>query len=381
MSYRIADIKKLANKFNEDNTYAENLRNIESLRNSFVEYYTIDKIRDLKLEEYVCGRKKAKYNDYRTFCYRIEYELNVLGSMKGSYASKFGIYWNTSLNDYECNPKYGTSKDEVFSNVKASIISLLEYAKKENLQKIEESKIANAFKYKLIATYYPDRYLPISSLDHIEEFLKKLNIPFNKKDLFITKQEKLRTFKDKIPQMKDWNLYKYMSFLYQVIKTDIAANNELDHELINKINSQKLSDKDIDETKIKEPKQVFVKGSLTFARSPQVSSYALKKANHMCEIDNGHASFIRRNDGLRYTEPHHLIPMSMQDEFNPINLDIPENIVSLCSNCHNEIHYGKNANSLIKKLYEMRKDALSAKGINISLKELLSFYRKNGGNT
>lgn len=380
MTYTIKDIKKLAQQFNEENTNSEILKKKEAIRQSFVEYYTIDKIRDLKKEEYVCGRKKAKYNDYRTFCYRIEYELNVLGSMKGSYANKFGIYWNTSINDYECNPKYGTSKDEVFSNVKASIISLLEYAREENLQKIEESKIANAFKYKLIATYYPDRYLPISSLNHIEEFLTKLGIPFEKKDCFIVKQEKLRTFKDKIPTMKDWSLLEYMTFLYQVIKTDTdthkAVNNELDIKLINEIKSKKIVDKDICEYEPKEPQQIFVKGVNTFARSLQVSRYALKKANHMCEIDNSHFSFIRKNDGLKYTEPHHLIPMSMQEKFYPINIDIPENIVSLCSNCHNEIHYGKNANRLIEKLYEMRKDALAAKGITITLKELLSIYQK-----
>lgn len=201
-----------------------------------------------------------------------------------------------------------------------------------------------------------------------------------RKIVFIVKQEKLRTFKDKIPTMKDWSLLEYMTFLYQVIKTDIdthkAVNNELDIKLINEIKSKKIVDKDICEYEPKEPQQIFVKGVNTFARSLQVSRYALKKANHMCEIDNSHVSFIRRNDGLLYTEPHHLIPMSMQEKFYPINIDIPENIVSLCSNCHNEIHYGKNANRLIEKLYEMRKDALAAKGITITLKELLSIYQK-----
>ena len=66
--------------------------------------------------------------------------------------------------------------------------------------------------------------------------------------------------------------------------------------------------------------------------------------------------------------------MAYQDEFS-VSLDIEENIISLCSNCHNEIHYGKSAHQLIEKLYYERKEHLKRKGIDISLDQLLSFYK------
>jgi len=59
-----------------------------------------------------------------------------------------------------------------------------------------------------------------------------------------------------------------------------------------------------------------------------------------------------------------------------VNLDRPENIVSLCSSCHNEIHYGKNADQLITYLYHQRKDLLKSKGIDITLEQLLMMYHK-----
>lgn len=65
--------------------------------------------------------------------------------------------------------------------------------------------------------------------------------------------------------------------------------------------------------------------------------------------------------------------MAYQDKFE-YSIDIEENIVSLCSNCHNEIHYGENARNLIEKLYYERKSLLEKKNIYISLEELLSFY-------
>ena len=65
--------------------------------------------------------------------------------------------------------------------------------------------------------------------------------------------------------------------------------------------------------------------------------------------------------------------MAYQDRFD-YSIDIEENIVSLCSNCHNEIHYGENTKELIKKLYYERKALLEKKHIYVSLAELLSFY-------
>ena len=86
-----------------------------------------------------------------------------------------------------------------------------------------------------------------------------------------------------------------------------------------------------------------------------------------------HPTFIRKKSDKKYTEPHHLIPMAFSDEFD-VSLDVEENIVSLCSNCHNQIHYGKDADVLLRKLYEERKDALASVGIKITLERLLEMY-------
>ena len=65
--------------------------------------------------------------------------------------------------------------------------------------------------------------------------------------------------------------------------------------------------------------------------------------------------------------------MKYSDDFS-VSLDVPANIVSLCSNCHNEIHYGKNYEQLLERLYEQRKDLLQKVGIDITLEELKEMY-------
>lgn len=53
-----------------------------------------------------------------------------------------------------------------------------------------------------------------------------------------------------------------------------------------------------------------------------------------------------------------------------------ENIVSLCSHCHNLLHYGKMEDKipLLKKLYEDRQAALAQVGLEISFDELKAYY-------
>ena len=100
---------------------------------------------------------------------------------------------------------------------------------------------------------------------------------------------------------------------------------------------------------------------------------ALKRANYECEIDKSHPSFKRRTTKVNYTEPHHLIPMAKQGNFS-YSLDVEANIVSLCSNCHNQIHYGLENKKIIDRLYHLREEELRSAGISVSLAELTSYY-------
>ena len=68
------------------------------------------------------------------------------------------------------------------------------------------------------------------------------------------------------------------------------------------------------------------------------------------------------------------ITLNHPDDSFDVSLDREENIVSLCSNCHNEIHYGRDAKILIEKLYSDRKELLESIGISITFDELLEMY-------
>lgn len=134
---------------------------------------------------------------------------------------------------------------------------------------------------------------------------------------------------------------------------------------------------DFESVPLEPQKPIFEKGRVVWPRNHTLKIRALAKANYKCEVDEGHFTFKRRNNGFDYTEGHHLIPLTAQSDsrFSNVNLDCLENIVSLCSNCHNELHYGNEPEKLLKILFEERKDKLATREIIISFEELLDYYK------
>ena len=110
-------------------------------------------------------------------------------------------------------------------------------------------------------------------------------------------------------------------------------------------------------------------------RDPKRAIDALIRAGFLCEFNSDDRTFLRKN-GKPYTEPHHLIPLSKYQDFD-YSLDVMENIVSLCSHCHNLLHYGRFEDKLVilEKLYNERKEALEKCGLHITFNELAEYYR------
>ena len=515
VKYSQEEIELLADDFKAER-YSKIEKGLEKFRLKFVEDYPINRIASLTLDEYVCGLKMTAHDHYDSFCYRIETELMKLGNMKGVTAKKFGVYMSQEDGSYRFTKKYGSNLENAFASVKNEIVRLLQAGQEFNLAEIEESQIANLFKYKLLSTYFPTSYLPIFNEEHLDEFLAKLDIQFDPKEAYTSKQVKLRDFKENDSIMNGWSLYVYMCFLYdwigidsqqmrkaddrqnildnlypkdlrskiniskakwlellnnndvfriedleficqlyeesnhastcklmglkkgvssssfiplvvqlakrilsyvgrepekgpngkprywdvlfwrmdledgtfewklrpQLAKTLIAKfpdlgkatiNNRLDDGLNEDIAENSLDLSNCRNISRERPDPVIIRGVQAYPRSRVTAMIALKNANHKCEIDSSHSTFERRVDALPYMEPHHLIPMAAQGDFD-VSIDVPDNIVSLCSSCHNEIHYGKNAAKLIEQLYNSRIHLLEQNGIFISLPQLLKYY-------
>lgn len=172
--------------------------------------------------------------------------------------------------------------------------------------------------------------------------------------------------------------HKRINFLISEEKQKVYLNDEYQYSLYFKdMKTQKVTKGTIDDyTRQPKPKKApkLVNNVYVYPRSEKTSANALAIAKYQCEYDRSHESFIRKRINIKYTEPHHLVPMSFSSQFD-VSLDVEENIVSLCSNCHNCIHYGKDRFKLLEKLFLERKDLLEKVGIKVTFEELKNMYK------
>lgn len=119
--------------------------------------------------------------------------------------------------------------------------------------------------------------------------------------------------------------------------------------------------------------------SNSLVRDPAFAKKALERDNYSCLIDNNHNTFITKA-GNHYVEGHHIIPFTIDNAIKyqekNIFLDHNNNIISLCPNCHRQIHYGNKEakEELIKIVYEKSKKMLKDLNIEIDYEALLKLY-------
>lgn len=154
----------------------------------------------------------------------------------------------------------------------------------------------------------------------------------------------------------------------------IFENNALDIEDLYQEDSNTLVGVILKPGPIEKPKySQNQRGS--YLRMPGIAKTALINANYLCEFDNNHKTFLFEKSMKNYMEAHHLIPMGYQDDFEN-SIDVPENIICLCPNCHRAIHKSLNdqKREMLEKLFNSRKELLEGRGIQIEFDDLISYY-------
>lgn len=210
------DLRDALHNFNAESTL-KSRKPFYELRKDFVKRFPVNAISFLKIDDYIEGKRNID-----SFCYGLERTLDCLGRMTGSTAIKFGVYYSQSKSQYCFSRKYGDDYKEAFTNIKVEIVDLLKAGKKFDTESIIGNPISPMFKGKILATYYPERYLNIFSNDHLNHFLKVLDIDNEKiiKSDPVLKRQALVDYKNGNKDMADWSLDIFQTFLYNYFHPD-----------------------------------------------------------------------------------------------------------------------------------------------------------------
>ncbi len=156
-----------------------------------------------------------------------------------------------------------------------------------------------------------------------------------------------------------------------------VKDEEKDQDYLERVDNLKVMKELTDiELEAKAPGGTKKRTISTYDRDDEVTSTALCRAEHKCEINPSHSTFQRTGSRVNYMEPHHLIPVSKRDLFEK-EIDIIQNIISLCPNCHKAIHYAFHEDrvKILKQAYAIKQAGLQTKGIGITIEQLFEFYK------
>jgi hypothetical protein len=190
--------------------FKKSRKHLHKLRDKFTKDFSIENLNKLPIDDYVIG------SGPHSFCYRLERELDNLGRILGSPASKFGVYYSKKTSEYKQTKIWGTSYKEAYRNIKSAIIDLILAGKNEDINAIIENKLSQMFKGKILSIYYPNRYLNIFSDEHLNHYLSFFGLDFNTLPNPVYKRDVLVSFKNQDSIMRKWDNETFTYFLYSI---------------------------------------------------------------------------------------------------------------------------------------------------------------------
>lgn len=134
-------------------------------------------------------------------------------------------------------------------------------------------------------------------------------------------------------------------FIYNLSKlSDLHVDNDMNEEKIySQINIELLR---MSASNINTEAVSVARTIISYPRNNTLRIYVKRRAEYSCEMPSCNYIGFEKNNGQRYIEIHHIIPLSENGK------DSIYNTVALCPTCHRKIHHAKNKEELKVQLQE-----------------------------
>jgi serine/threonine protein kinase len=199
---------------------------LEQLRIEFVQRFPKHHLMDLTLEQYALGLEDSR----DSFCYWLEFKTRDLGSIMGGSVSKFGVW--RSRKEWRWNKIYQNPEDALLHIKKGltMLISAVEEERFGELDRIGRERLGK-FRYSLrckpLYLYFPNKFLPISSLEHLAFFLQEFGVE-PKGEVLARNRQLLKLLRSQ-PEFEGFDTHQMMRFLYESISITKAAEKPLEN--------------------------------------------------------------------------------------------------------------------------------------------------------
>ncbi|WP_281980766.1 P-loop NTPase fold protein [Tenacibaculum mesophilum] len=202
-------------------------KELDNLKQQFLEQWPIEKLRTITLEEYTNLNKDS-------FCYWVEHITRNLGSIVGGSSYKFGIYkrsdTSTLINskkrktdgEYAWYLKYGDTQQKAFEKIRNILIEIASHAQNDTLETIDTIDLGTAYKWKIAFLYGNYNCLNIFKEEALKAIAKKLKISDSN-------QSSVSKLHRKILRLKPKNIdfFTYTSKLWKQYENNENSNEEI----------------------------------------------------------------------------------------------------------------------------------------------------------
>lgn len=360
---------------------------------NFQEVWTLEKVKNMTLEEYTNIKKDNPNRDDFTFW--IESKLDNLGSIWGGSAFKFGIYKRNDESQKESSngrlysqnyawiAKYGNNENEAFNNIKEKIIQIIQASQDNNLEAIEKIDFGDAIKWK-IAFHYQD-----------VENIKIINI-FSKNVLDLVSlnefKEKLKIYQihKKLLENKNLSLVKMIENIAIPLWNKYGMDSQNYIDKMKNLFSEYLNKKKLDKNTINKYIQVIENISKEFLKENLYSCDLFSFDQNINKLNKNEEFKLKNSNGHNmYSSALNCYRVFLIDYYEQ-DIFITERVQSEESNMKiiplNQILYGppgtgKTYNTIdkaLKIISKVEKIELPDENNRVDRKKLFNEYVKNG---
>lgn len=217
----IENLKKEASAFSISQEYLDTK---ENGRQEFISKFPLGSISELTLDEYVLG------TDKESFCYWLEFKKIagnfILFGIGGGNSSKFGLYKSKKGSYQKGYGKYkvsleGSELEGFFSSIKSSILTAIRYVSEDRVSEIKKMNIpfGNMVLLKILAIYFPDKFITIGSSGVLLELAKEIdveNIELIKSNIIEINYECKKKL-DSTAEFRDWSYERLGTFVWNYL--------------------------------------------------------------------------------------------------------------------------------------------------------------------
>lgn len=210
-------------------------------REGFLDRFPMNRIRELSLKEYAF--MKSSYGDKASFCTIMYSEQENIAHTGNAYTNMFGIYFKGEENELKLSPTYKNlfenNYEAAFSQIKEDIVELLTEVDRDNFEIVKNCRLHSTFKYKLLAVYFPEKFLPICTAKMMESVCNTMDVLFDNRKMVYCNIE-LREIKESSILTRNWNNGVFLGFcrwlgnidsVSDKRKIDVSFAEEIDAEV------------------------------------------------------------------------------------------------------------------------------------------------------